>query len=121
MEPAALSITPIACQVPGAAWQKMCKRGSTSYCGSTANTTPDVPRTIETAPGATIPTPSAPAAWSPAVATSVDSCAGGSQSSGTSSAAQTSSDHRRRATSKSSVPDASAASIVISPVSRKRT
>ena len=45
----------------------------------------------------------------------------GSHSIGISSAAQTSSDQRRFATSKSSVPDASAASIARSPVSRKRT
>ena len=42
-----------------------------------------------------MPTPSAAAAWSPAPAISVDSCAGGSHSSGISSASQTSSDQRR--------------------------
>ena len=67
------------------------------------------------------PTPSAPAAWSPAPAISVDSYAGGSHSRGSSSASSTSSLQRRLATSKRSVPEASATSIARSPVSRKRT
>ena len=70
-------MTPIACQVPGTAWQKTCTRASASgaYSGSTAKTTPDVPSTTETGPGAVMPIPSAAAAWSPAPATAVDSCA----------------------------------------------
>ena len=69
-EPAAESITPIACQVPGTAWQKTCRRasGSGAYAGSAAKTTPEVPRTTESGPGPATPTPSAPAAWSPAPA-----------------------------------------------------
>ena len=50
-----------------------------------------------------------------------DSRAGGNQSLGTSSASTTSRLHARAATSKSSVPDASATSIACSPVRRKRT
>ena len=88
---------------------------------SAAKTTPDVPSTTDSGPGPTTPTPSAPACWSPAPPIAVDSCAGGSHSSGISSASQTSSLQRRPATSKSSVPDASAASIARSPVSRSRT
>ena len=69
-EPAAESITPIACQVPGTAWQKTWRRasGSGAYAGSAAKTTPEVPRTTESGPGPATPTPSAPAAWSPAPA-----------------------------------------------------
>ena len=69
--------------------------GSGRYSGSTANTTPDVPSTIESGPGAVTPTPSAAAAQSPAPATSGDSSTGGSHSGGMSSAASTSSDQRR--------------------------
>ena len=121
--PAAESITPIACQVPGTAWQNVCSRasGSGRYSSSAAKTTPEVPRTTDSGPGASMPTPSAPAAWSPAPAISVDSYAGGSHSRGSSSAESTSSLQRRLATSKRSVPDASAASIACSPVRRKRT
>ena len=78
-----------------------------------------------------MPTPSAAAAQSPAPAAtgmspnrpeiSEDSSAGGSQEGGMSSAASTSSDQRRPATSRSSVPDASATSVAHSPVSRSRT
>ena len=58
-EPAALSITPIACQVPGTAWQKTCTRASASgaYAGSTAKTTPEVPSTTDTGPGRRDPDP----------------------------------------------------------------
>ena len=74
-DPAALSITPIACHVPGTEWQKTWARacGSGTYDGSTAKTTPEVPSTTETGPGEAMPTPSAAAAWSPAPAISVDS------------------------------------------------
>ena len=82
----------------GTAWQKTCTRAS--RVGLRTRGAPRTPRRTCRArprprPGATIPTPSAAAAWSPAPPTSVDSCAGGSQSSGISSAAQTSSDQRR--------------------------
>ena len=122
-EPAAESITPIACQTAGTAWQNVCARASasTAYAGRAENTTPEVPSTTERGPGSTTPTPSAAAAWSPAPPISVDSCAGGSHSDGSSSAAQTSWLQRRFATSKSSVPEASAASIARSPRSRSRT
>ena len=63
-------MTPIACQVPGTAWQKTCRRacGSETKLGSAVKTTPEVPSTTESGPGSTTPTPSAPAAWSPAPA-----------------------------------------------------
>ncbi len=66
-EPAAESITPIACQPPGTAWQNACTRASGSAWkpGSAASTTPEVPSTTETGPGRSIPTPSAAADWSP--------------------------------------------------------
>src|SRR5439155_1206280 len=89
--------------------------------GNAAKTTPEVPRTSDATPGATAPAARPAAAWSPAPAIAVDSCAGGNHSCGSSSASQTSSDQRRCATSKSSVPDASAASIARSPVRRRRT
>ncbi len=124
-EPAAESITPIACQVPGTAWQNVCSRasGSGRYSRSAAKTTPDVPRTTESGPGAATPTPSAPGRLvARAVPTSVDSCdVAAATRRGISSASSTSSLQRRLATSKRSVPDASAASIERSPVSRRRT
>ena len=56
-EPAAESITPIACQPPGTAWQKACTRpsGSAAKPGSAAKTTPEVPSTTESGPGAVYP------------------------------------------------------------------
>ena len=126
---------------PGTAWQKACTRacGSAAKAGSAAKTTPEVPSTIESGPGRSIPTPTAAAAQSPApAATGIpcrqlvtrardaadapgDSSTGGSQAAGSSSASSTSSDQRRRATSSRSVPDASATSVAHSPVSRSRT
>ena len=52
-EPAAESITPIACQPPGTAWQNAWTRarGSAANAGSAANTTPLVPSAIESGPG----------------------------------------------------------------------
>ena len=52
-DPAAESITPIACHWPGTAWQNACTRacGSDANAGSAANTTPEVPSTIESGPG----------------------------------------------------------------------
>ena len=52
-EPAADSITPIACHAPGTAWQNACTRpcGSAANRSSAANTTPDVPSTTDTGPG----------------------------------------------------------------------
>ena len=43
--PAAESMTPIKCHMPGAAWQKACKRPSGSMIGwpAAAKTTPEVP------------------------------------------------------------------------------
>ena len=132
-DPAAESITPIACQPPDTAWQNAWTRpsGSAAKPGSAAKTTPEVPSTTESGPGPTTPTPSAPAAWSPAPAatgtpsavwpeTAGDSSAVGSHSRGISSASMTSSLQARAATSKSSVPDASATSVACSPVSRRR-
>ena len=132
-EPAAESITPIACQPPGTAWQKACTRAcsSAAKAGSAAKTTPEVPSATESGPGRSTPTPSAPAAWSPAPAatgipsgvvpeTSGDSSRRGSHARSISSASSTSSDQRRRATSRSSVPDASAMSIACSPHSCRR-
>src|SRR5204863_451621 len=90
--------------------------GSGRYTSSGAKTTPDVPSTTESTPGRTAPTPTAPACWSPAPPVAVDSFTGGSHSPGIPSASQTSSLHRRPATSKSSVPDSSAARATTSPV-----
>src|SRR4029453_6907519 len=69
-EPAAESLTPIACQPSGTAWENACTRpsGSAAKSGSDAKTTPEVPSTTESGPGRSTPTPSAPAAWSPAPA-----------------------------------------------------
>ena len=130
-----MSITPIACHVSGTAWQNACTRasGSAANSGSAVNTTPEVPSTTDSgSPACVTPTPSAPAAWSPAPAatgmpslvspdTSADSSARGSHSAGTPSASHTSSLQVRRATSNSSVPDASATSIARSPHSFSRT
>ena len=139
-DPAAESITPIACHWPGTAWQNACTRacGSDANAGSAANTTPEVPITIDSGPGRSMPTPSAAAAQSPAPAAtgipcdtssqatvtpanSGDSSTGGSSAGSRSSASSTSADQLRRATSSSSVPDASATSVAHSPVSRRRT
>ena len=51
-DPAAESITPMACQAPGIAWQKACTRasGSAANASSAANTTPEVPSATETGP-----------------------------------------------------------------------
>ena len=116
-------MTPIACHVSGTAWQKAWSRpsGSCRYSGRAAKTTPEVPSTTDSGPGRSTPTPSAPAAWSPAAPISVDSCAGGSHSRGSSSASSTVLLQRRFSTSKRSVPDASATSIACSPVMRRRT
>ena len=59
------------CQRPGTAWQKVCSLPRASSAGRSvaANTTPEVPIVALTAPGATMPMPMAPAAWSPAPAT----------------------------------------------------
>ena len=58
-EPAAESITPIACQAPGTAWQKVCTRasGSAANASSAVNTTPEVPITTDAGPGRSTPTP----------------------------------------------------------------
>jgi len=122
-DPAAESITPIACQTPGTAWQNVCVRasGSAAYAGSVEKTTPEVPSTTDKGPGTMAPTPTAAAAWSPAPATSGDSCTGGNQPAGISSASVTSSLQRRWATSKSNVPDASATSIARSSWSSSLT
>ena len=135
-EPAADSITPMLCQPPGTAWQNACTRASRSAAkaSAAANTTPEVPSTTETGAGGrrSTPTPSAPAAWSPAPAatgtppavtplSAGDSSARGSQAGSTSSAPSISSLQRRRATSNSSVPEASATSVACSPHSRRRT
>ena len=63
-EPAADSITPIACHSPGTAWQKACTRAclSAANLSSAANTTPEVPTATDTGPLRSTPTPSAPAA-----------------------------------------------------------
>ena len=51
-DPAADSITPIACQAPGTAWQNACTRpsGSAANRSRAANTTPDVPSATDTRP-----------------------------------------------------------------------
>ena len=118
--PAALSITPIASHVSGTAWQKACTRASriVRVLGECREDDAGRPEDNGRDPGSTTPTPSAAACWSPAPAFSVDSATGGSHSRGISSAASTSSLQRLCATSKRSVPDASAASIAHSPVSR---
>ena len=69
-DPAADSITPIACQAPGTAWQNACTRPSPSAANRSkaANTTPEVPSATDSGPGRSTPTPTAPAAWSPAPA-----------------------------------------------------
>ena len=56
-------VTPITCHIPGTAWQKVCRRPRRSSVGLSvaAKTTPLVPMVAETAPGATIPIPTAPA------------------------------------------------------------
>ncbi len=95
-----------------------------------------------TAPGRTMPMPTAPAAWSPPPATtgvpavspvasapSRETCpvtSGDSYDRGISDASMPISssivpDQTRFATSNSSVPDASATSVALSPVRRKRT
>ena len=107
-EPAAESITPIACQAPGTAWQNACTRacGSAWKAGSAAKHDPrGAEHDRDAGPGRSIPTPSAAAAWSPEPAatgipfqcpeTSGDSSASGSHSAGSSSASSTSADQRR--------------------------
>ena len=116
-------------------------RGSYSGRSVAAKTTPDVPSDSAISPGATTPTPTALAAWSPPPATTGvparkpggsgglgrdragdlgPSKVGGSQAAGISSAAQTSADQSRAARSNSSVPAPSALSRACSPVSRSR-
>ena len=98
-EPPPESITPIACQVPGTAWQKVCTRASASgaYAGSTAKTTPRsrAPPTPARAGRCRRRARRQPGRRPPP--SSVDSSAGGSHSRGISSASHTSSDQRRRA------------------------
>ena len=95
-----------------------------------------------TAPARTMPMPTAPAAWSPPPATTgvptlspvasapsgetLPVTIGDSKASGISdgfrpSSRSTVSDHFRAPTSNSSVPDASATSVALCPVRRKRT
>ena len=143
MLPPALSITLIRCQRPGSAWQKAwsAPSGEARNESQAAKSTPLVPRFAESVPGAAMPAPTAAAAWSPAPATSGipagrPSCAAAagdsrSTTSGDSWHAGTcagsiprsrsmSALHRRLATSKYSVPLASAASVARAPPSRRR-
>ena len=57
-------VTPMTCQRPGTAWQNVCTRPRGSRAGRSvaANTTPEVPMVALTAPGRTMPIPTAPAA-----------------------------------------------------------
>ena len=61
-DPAAESITPIACHWPGTAWQNAWTRarGSDANAGSAAKTTPEVPITIDSGPGAVDADPERP-------------------------------------------------------------
>jgi hypothetical protein len=118
-DPAAESITPIASQVSA---RRGRRHGPAPRVGS-------VPGRAAKPPGRsehdrqrsrpTTPTPSAPACWSPAPPIAVDSVRRGSHSTG--SPAPSRPPPTSVSTSKSSVPDASAASIARSPVSRSRT
>ena len=121
------------CQRPGTAWQKAWTRPRGSKIGRSvvAKITPDVPSESAIVPGATTPTPTALAAWSPPPATTgvparrpVASAAaavtlpvttgpsnvGGIQAGSIPSAARTSGDHSRAARSNRSVPAPSALS-----------
>ena len=57
-------VTPMTCQRPGIAWQKVCSLplGSSDGRSVAAKTTPEVPMVALTAPGAAMPMPIAPAA-----------------------------------------------------------
>src|SRR3954463_9316043 len=67
----AACVTPITCHCPGTAWQNVWTRPRPSSAGRSgaAKTPPDVPIVALTTPGRTTPIPTAPAAWSPAPAT----------------------------------------------------
>ena len=116
-EPAADSITPIACHVPGTAWQNACTRASRSAAKPRQRREDDARRPehdremtrrrhADTERGGRL------VARAGAPGTSGDSYAGGSHSPGSSSAStDLVAPPSRCATSKSSVPDASATSI----------
>ncbi len=61
-------VTPITCQAPGTAQQKVCTRplGSMETLSVWAKTTPEVPRVVKALPSVTTPVPTAAAALSPA-------------------------------------------------------
>ena len=137
-------MTDIMCHRPGTAWQKAWTRprGSKSGRSVLAKMTPDVPSESAVVPGATAPTPTPLADWSPPPATTgvparspVSAAAAsvtrpvtsgpsnvrGSQDAGMPNASSTTGDQSRAARSSSSVPAASALSIACSPVSWRRT
>ena len=126
-EPAADSITPIACQRPGTAWQKAWTRACASAAkpSSAANTTPDVPEHDRDAgPGAVDarrrarPPPGRrrrrrPGRPSACPTTAGDSSAGGSHAVELERVEHRVAPRARAATSNSSVPDASVTSVAL--------
>ena len=137
-------VTPITCQAPGTAQQKVCTRplGSMASLSVWANTTPLVPMVVKAFPSSTTPVPTAAAALSPAPPTTsvfslspvssaafAEMCPVTSQLSYTlasmllsmSRICSSSSLQQRFGTSSICIPLASETSVAKSPVSMKRT